>query len=385
MLNVQIIPHRDLLPADSQEQKLFLMLKLRPKQEAASTRPPTAFTFLIDTSSSMDETIAGGKTKREAVIESLLGICRQSQQRISPQDQIAIIQFDNQVSTVLELTPATQTAQIESAIHHLNNFNGGTLMGLGLDKALSLMSDLPMTSRRVFLFTDGATADEDDCLDLTQAFANSNIPITAVGVGDDYNEDILVDLSGKSAGIPMHLVAENPVGTQTSILDLPQMILDQFTEIQHEVITNLAMTVRTVRGVRLIQINRAYPSQASFGMETEPFPIGNASAADETVFILEFSIDSRSASRIRIAQLGLTYEVPGKNRREELPLQNVVVEFVAGQIATQVNQEVMGYVQQCNISKLVNEAAQVAEHNPAEAEKKLDQACRMTQRLGNQA
>jgi Ca-activated chloride channel family protein len=120
-------------------------------------------------------------------------------------------------------------------------------------------------------------------------------------------------------------------------------------------------------------------------METEPFPIGNASAADETVFILEFSIDSRSASRIRIAQLGLTYEVPGKNRREELPLQNVVVEFVAGQIATQVNQEVMGYVQQCNISKLVNEAAQVAEHNPAEAEKKLDQACRMTQRLGNQA
>ena len=37
MLNVQIAPHREFLPADYSEQKLFVMLKLRPKKEVAKT------------------------------------------------------------------------------------------------------------------------------------------------------------------------------------------------------------------------------------------------------------------------------------------------------------------------------------------------------------
>ena len=137
--------------------------------------------------------------------------------------------------------------------------------------------------------------------------------------------------------------------------------------------------------MKLTRIVRAYPSQAEFPLIQEPLPIGNASANDETVFILEFTIASRTASKVRIAQLGLTYDVPGQNRRGELPPQNVVVQFVAGQMAAQVDQEVMSYVQQCNIAQLVGEATRVAEQNPQRAEELLETARRMTQRLGNQA
>ena len=48
MLNVSIAPHREFLPADTSEQKLFVMLKLRPTKEVANTPPSTAFTFVID-------------------------------------------------------------------------------------------------------------------------------------------------------------------------------------------------------------------------------------------------------------------------------------------------------------------------------------------------
>jgi Ca-activated chloride channel homolog len=77
--------------------------------------------------------------------------------------------------------------------------------------------------------------------------------------------------------------------------------------------------------------------------------------------------------------------VPGQNRRGELPPQNLIAQFVMGQAAAQVDREVMGYVQQCNISQLVNEATRIAEQNPQKAEELLETARRMTVRIGNDA
>jgi Ca-activated chloride channel homolog len=383
MLNVTITPHREMLPAESAEQKLFLMLKLRPTKEASTSRPSTAFTFIIDTSGSMDEQIDSGETKREAVIESLHGLIQQSG-ILTQNDQIAIVEFHEQASTLIGLTPATEVQQLGNAINELRNYSGGTMMGLGLHQTLKLLSGENMASRRALLFTDGETFDEEECRELASEFAKHNIPITALGFGDDFNEDLLSSLSDTTGGVPFHVVPHQGAGTAIAIADLPNHILKEFKSAQQEVITNLAMTVRTVKGVKLTRVARVYPSLAEFPMKPEPYPIGNAASNDQTVFILEFNLESRIASRIRLAQLGLTYDVPGQNRRGELPLQNVVVEFVAGQMAIQVDQEVMGYVQQSNITQLVNEAAQIAEYNPEGAQEKLEMARRMTVRLGNQ-
>jgi Ca-activated chloride channel family protein len=143
---------------------------------------------------------------------------------------------------------------------------------------------------------------------------------------------------------------ENQGGTAVSITNLPETIIEEFTQAQQEVITNLKLSIKTVKGVKLTRVVRAYPSQAEFSLAQEPYPIGNAMANDETVFILEFSAESRPAGRFRIAQVGLTYDVPGQNYRGELPPANLLVQFVGGQVAAQVDQEVMDYVQQCNIS-----------------------------------
>jgi Ca-activated chloride channel family protein len=404
MLNVQIAPHREFLPADSSEQKLFVMLKLRPKKEVANTRPPTTFVFLIDTSGSMREVVVGevvptgntftvdgqeymgvtgGETKIDIVIESLNRLIHSG--KLSASDRIAIVKFDDSASTLIQLTPATQTSQLESAIEQLRQFSGGTRMGAGLRGALSLLSGQNMTIRRTLLFTDGQTFDEDICRAIASEFASNNTPITALGVGE-FNENLLTYLSDTTGGIPLHIVAEeNPGGAAVSISKLPDTIIQEFTQAQQEVITNLALTVKTVKGVKLTRIVRAYPSQAEFSLTQDPYPIGNAVGNDETVFILEFGMESRAASRVRIAQLGLTYDVPGQNRRGELPPANLLVQFVAGQVAAQVDQEVMGYVQQCNISQLVGDATRIAESNPQKAQELLEIARGMTVRIGNDA
>jgi Ca-activated chloride channel family protein len=405
MLNVTITPHREFLPADTAEQKLFLMLKMRPTRQVANSRPSTAFVLLIDNSGSMDEVVIGepqatGKTyhddgrewmevtgarsKGDIVIESLLALIHSG--RLSQSDRVAIIRFNEQATPVIGLTPATEVSSLEGAIAQLHNCSGGTRIGNGLRQAFNILSDQQMTGLRTLLFTDGQTIDEDVCRELAREFAIKNIPITALGVGD-FNEDLLNALSDTTGGRSFHIVTDKTSDVAVSIADLPNKIIEEFSLAQQDVITNLALSIKTVKGVKLTRVVRAYPSQAEFPLHHEPYPLGNASANDETVFILEFTIESRAASRIRIAQLGLTYDVPGQNKRGELPIQNVVVEFVAGQnFAAQVDPEVMGYLQQCNIAQLVSEAARASESgNSQRAEELLETARRMTQRVGNEA
>ena len=404
MLNVTITPHREFMPADTADQKLFLMLKLRPNKEIANTRSSTTFAFLIDTSGSMYEIAAGdiqstgqtfqqdgktynqvtgGITKLDVVIESLRNLVNSG--RLDENDRISLIQFDDKASTLIGLTPATQVSQLENAIAKLNNFSGGTCMGRGMTQALSLLAKQGMTSRRALIFTDGETFDELECRELAEEFAKKGIPITALGVGD-YNEDLLINLSDNTGGNLYHVVAGNAKGTQVAIDTLPDILFEQVSQAQQEVINNLALNVSTVKGVKLNRITRVYPDQAEFPVTEQPYPIGVALGNDETVFILEFNVDSRPGSRARIAQLGLTYDIPGQKRRGELLPQNVIVQFVAGQGGTaQADQEVMGYVQQRNISQLVSEATKVADSNPQQAEKLLETARRLTVKIGNKA
>jgi Ca-activated chloride channel family protein len=401
MLNFTLTLNREFLEADKDHQKLFAMLKVRPTKEAAETSPPVNYVCLIDTSGSMYEVVggnvqetgrtfnvdgcdyrevSGGVTKMDLVIESLQKLI-QSQQ-FKTEDRLAIIRFDDEASTLMELSPVGDRQRMEDAIQQLRPYSGGTRLGLGMRHVLGLLSSQSMAVNRVLLFTDGQTFDEDLCKDLVKDFSGHNISISALGVGD-YEEDLMVHLSDSTTGTLRHVVAESASGTQVAIADLPKEILGDFRDAQREVVTNIALSVATVQGVKLVRLARVYPTVVESPMEQEPYLIGNIMAGDETVFILEFDVQNRAASRVRIAQLGFTYDVPGKKQRMEVSPQNIVAQFVNGAVTPQMDAEVMAYVQQLNVAGLVKQSMDVVDSDPARAEKLLETASRMTRKWGN--
>ncbi|AMW29193.1 MULTISPECIES: vWA domain-containing protein [Arthrospira] len=407
MLNVTITPHLEFLNADKAGQKLFVMLKLRPNAEVSASRPSTTFSFVIDTSGSMyevlegEETIptgnsyfldgkqytqvTGGKTKIDQVIESLERLVSSGQ--ADSRDRIALVRFDDSASVLLPLTASTDTASLKNAIGQLRNFSGGTRMALGMEEALNILKNCDLSSRRTLIFTDGQTFDESDCRDLATQFAEAGIPITALGVGE-YNEDLLLYLSDRTGGRVFNVV-ETQTHTGTTdipISELPNTIFEEVQQAQSEVINNLKLNISTVKGVKLARISRVYPDSAEIALDKKPYLIGSAIANDDTVFMLEFDLESHSQAKVRIAQLGLTYDIPGQQRRGELPPQNLVLQFVAGHGGSaQTNPEVMGYVQQRNISGIVDRAANLADQNPEQAAELLETARRLTVKIGNDA
>lgn len=406
MLDFKLHPHREYLMAHQPGQKLFLALKVRPDQKAALARPQLAIAFVVDTSGSMREVVTepkertgqsvrvdgkeyevvrGAKSKMDLVVEALRGLLNSPALR--PTDRLALVKFDDHARVLQPFTEAAHKARLLGAVNQLPQFSGGTHMGAGMLLGLEQLKGVG-GSRRMILLTDGQAFDEPLVEQAAQELAEAHIPVTAIGVGDDWNEDLLTAITDRTQGKPFHIVpdTEHPLPPSLRATELPKAILGELESAASEVITHLGLSVRTVKDVVLERITRVYPTQAEVDLRAKPHPLGNAAQGDWTVFVLEFTLPARPPARIRIAQLGLTYEVPGQAYRGEVPPLDLVVEFTTDEaLAARVDPEVMQWVQQRNIEGLIKQATVEARTDPSKAAKTLELARNLTVKLGNSA
>jgi Ca-activated chloride channel family protein len=301
---------------------------------------------------------------------------------LSPEDKITIINFDNESYVLLPLSPLSHRAQAHQVIETLWKYSGGTYMGKGLRNALNqLGKEPPDVTKRLILLTDGLTFDEEDCRDLAIQLAEANTPIIAIGIGEEYNQDLLIELSDTTKGRHFHL---------QDIQQLENLFSQEVQQAVREVVTDLRLKVQTVRGVNLEAISRVYPSIVEVPLGEQPYRLGNIPAGDYTVFILEFTISGipRPPSRARLAQFILWASVPGlKQRQIEFPPKELFVTFTDDETAiAQVEPEVLEYVQQKNTGNLLDQATRLAaQGRTQEARRTLQLALQMTQRLNNPA
>jgi Ca-activated chloride channel homolog len=365
VIKMQLTPHRVHLRASLAEsnktQKLFLLAQFTPE---ISTHAPLALTFVIDTSGSMREKVAGGKTKLELVIQALSSLL--ASDSISTSDQLAIVQFDDNASTLVPLT--NDRAVLQQGLDTLKKYSGVTMMGLGAMMGFGMLGfgmleALKQSSggrskfnHRLMLVVGSATFDEDVCRAVAGTYANQNIAINSIGVGYEFNEELLSDISDRTAGRVMHVVAKD-ANPPASVLaaDLPQYLSADFSRAAAAAITNLELTVRGAKGVTLDRVTRVYPFLTDVMLNRFEGGTyakgGDLEAGDQAIFLIELTLPPHPPAHVSIAQIGLTFDVPGEDRRGEIPPIDVVVEFTFDEVATgQVNQQVMGYVRQRNFT-----------------------------------
>lgn len=374
MLNLILKPHRSCLKAGTSDiQKLFVMLKLIPRSDVAVTRPPLAIALVIDTSGSMRDGAPLNKLEQAITAAHFLI----DDGRFSAGDQITVIRFDDDAQTMLPLTPFSQKRAAHEAVNAMREYSGGTQMAKGMSCAQVEMARLPASvAKRVVVLTDGRTVDEEKCRILAHDFGSTNTPLVTIGIDVEYNEGLLRDLADTSGGRPYHL---------QSMKQLREILGTEVASSVKEVVTDVQATLSLVKGVQLDSVTRVYPSLAEVG-SSAPLRLGNIAAGDYTVFVLEFTITGfeRPASRARIAQIGLSGHIPGLGRRDELAPQDLYVTFTPDESATlSVEDEVLGYVQQKNVDRLVQQAVRVAGTDTEQARSTLQTAVNMTQRLGN--
>lgn len=388
MLTAHLQLHRDHLLAHQEQQKLFVLLTLKPDEQALKARAPLRVTFVVDTSGSMREGVTAPeaskvRNKMDLVIESLQNILTSG--LLTAEDQLSIVQFDDRASVLAGLTSGQQRAKLLAAAERLEWHSGGTHMGAGMTLGRELLQNQSGVTRMVLL-TDGQTEDERLVQSEIRLLAEQHIPVTTVGVGDEVNTELLISITDQTQGKPMDVVPDHqhPQPPAVRASDLPAALLGDLRQGVSEVVTQVNLSVKTVREVTLGRITRVFPTQTEVDLSKQPFALGNLGGQGGASFILEFTLPARPPARIRLAQLGITYQVPGVQFTGELPPIDVVAEFTSQEeVAGKLKPEVMQFVQQRNVEGLLSQAIHESQSNPEQAQKTLQLAREVTERLGN--
>lgn len=222
------------LPANEQS-ILYLAIEIMPPnflEGNISLR--SAICMVIDRSGSMkgQNKLVNAKAAAIQVLDTLRS-----------DDYIGMITFSDYVEPIIDLTQSSHADMIglRNNIERLKA-DGNTEMYRGLESAFNQFSRMGATlaqaAKRIILLSDGRPTDRippGDYGALAHRMRGAGISITALGVGKDYNEDLMHSIAISSDGTSKHVTdswelptvfREETEQTQVIIRSRPQVLLD---------------------------------------------------------------------------------------------------------------------------------------------------------------
>lgn len=188
--------------ADDQSNALFVHLGMSSNIKADEfRRSRLQLAVVVDKSGSMQG------SSMEAVKDALRSLVR----RLTPEDEIVLVEFNNHANLLVPPTRLNDTAAIMAAINAMQA-DGGTNIEAGLSMGFELLAGLkqrPGVSRRLMLFTDAmpnsGRTDSASFHQLTERYANQNIGLTAFGVGIQFGQELVYHISQLRGGNSFYL------------------------------------------------------------------------------------------------------------------------------------------------------------------------------------
>jgi hypothetical protein len=124
---------------------------------------------------------------------------------LKPSDMVSVVAFGADAKAVLPASPAKNKDRIKKCINEIDSFEvnaAGTSMHLGIQEGLAQIraSAAPGRFSRVVVLTDGQTSGESVCRQIVADESAGGVTFSAMGVGTDWNENLLKDLSGAGRG-----------------------------------------------------------------------------------------------------------------------------------------------------------------------------------------
>lgn len=360
---------RQPLPATGAPQLGYLLVEATPATPAA-VAVPLNFCLVLDRSGSM----------QGAKLESMKAATKRVLELLTPQDVVSIVIFDDTVQTLVPATPATDQAALLAAVDQIVE-SGGTAMSLGMQAGqVELQKHAgPDRISYMLLLTDGQTwGDEAVCRTIAQGLGQAGARITALGLGAEWNEQLLDDLADATGGSSDYIAEPAQIDS---------FFQRAVRRAQGTAATEARLLLRLVKEATPRAVHRATPTIANLGYQ----PIGDSEVAvklGDLVYgqvnsvVVELMLPARAAGSFRVAQAELHF-TPIGTTAPQVVKQDLLLTFSADQSAVAYEPRVMNLVEKVTAFKLQTRALAEAElGNIAGATQKLRAAATRLLDLG---
>jgi Ca-activated chloride channel family protein len=344
-LNIRCIMSKDTLPVTGGEQAVYALVDIKAGVGSGIGTMPANIALVLDRSGSMD----GEK------MNSLKEAVGYVVDRLADSDLVSITIFDDQVETLVPSQRAENRDEIKAKLSRVIT-RGGTQISDGLSTGLAEAKKGfgPDRISRVLLLTDGQTWDDEDaCLRLADEAGKQGVAITSIGIGDEWNEKLLLQIAERSHG-NSHWI-QNPIA-----------IVDAFRQevegMQAIAATNLTITGRMSTGVRPVKVYTTAPmiadiSTRAINSSTIRADLGSLDAKTGQKVLIEARIPAQKAGPFRLGQVEIGYDVPSVGLSGRSVTVDLNTTFAANAAAAaNVNAEVMNLVEKVTAFKLQTRA-----------------------------
>lgn len=300
-LEVSIQQSRRAILRLNEPQVHYLLLDIVPRRKLAHIRPPVNLAIVIDRSTSMrGQRLDSVRSATLEILKSLL-----------PQDRAAVIAFSDRADLIVSPDQAADLSTARARLSLLQA-DGGTEILQGLQLGLHQL-DVSFTREGVnhlILLTDGRTyGDEDACLQLATQVSDQGITINAVGIGSDWSDRFLDDLTGRTGGNVLFL------DTPQSITELLEGIFDKLSKV---VASRMRLDGSLSQYVDLRSSFRLQPEPMVLG-DSLPLALGNMISDGAIRVLMEFVVHPvGQGDELALAHFDISGDLLGEEARTQV-------------------------------------------------------------------
>jgi Ca-activated chloride channel family protein len=287
-------------PEVSREHALVV---LKASGQQLGRRAPINICLCIDRSGSMEG----------PPLEYVKRACDYVVDMLEPNDILSIVTFEEQVDVLMPARRIVNKALIKEHIHRLEVGNTTNLYdGLiaGCMQIASVQAQTPGYVNRVLLLTDGEpTVGLKDYNSIMQQVAEQKargIAITALGFGQEYNEELMAGIARRSGGNYYYI-------------QRPDLLPEVFRRELETLMTIVAKNVRVrFQLPRWSSVRQVYGAQPSFGPRTVEVTVPDLERGTVRTVLAELEFDRHPAGTFRVAKVEAYYDDVVNNRPERV-------------------------------------------------------------------
>jgi Ca-activated chloride channel family protein len=334
----------------------YALIKLIPVGGGVSVPLGLNLALVLDVSGSMYEEDGTGISRLKRVQDAALKALRQ----LKPDDTMTIIAFAHDCQVILPPTPMSERAKVEDVINKIDMFNvdpGGTAMDQGIQAAIGELGKNAGGGKvsQMVVLTDGETSGEQMCRQLAQQAADKKMNLTMMGVGTEWNANLIKDLARIGNG-KWYYIDVN------SATEAERVFVEEFQSLAAVGFKDVEMHLRAKKDVKIKRVRQVVPEIKTLPT-TEPeerhivAQLGTLEKDKSTRYILDMSLPKRPDGKFSITDIEITFD-PGTGKREstgQIPLEVTYTSSGQGYI----NAEVAKHIDEVQIAEL-NENLQKA-------------------------